>query len=207
MDGLVVTPTNNNGPTAKEAFKDPILLANILYCPQFIPVRTKILFEAFNSGFFLRIPELRAFCHDFIEEFFRSGYQWNQFSPTVHTIWVHGPAIVAFLQSFGITVASTTEEGGEGKNKTFRHDRAHHSRQTGYEEQLTDIITRSHNIASVQIQRLLPPPPPKPVKTFSPEVEALLDRSRVVLEPPPLPSENGEPMETDAPLDDQVAKV
>lgn len=209
MDGLIVTPTNNNGPTAKRAFEDEILLAEILHAPEFVTVRTKILFEALKSGFFLLIPELTRFCEEFREEFFRSDYKWHQFSPTVHMLWIHCPVIVAFIQSFGVTVADCNEEGGEAKNKTFRHDRAHHSRQTGYEDQLTDIITRSHNIASPQIQRLLPPSP-KVAKTFRPEVEALLDRSRPVLQPPPPPqepSESGEPMEVDAPLDGQLDKA
>ena len=120
----------------------------------------------------------------------------------------HSPKIVAYVQSFHVPISSCSEEGAEGANKTFRHDRAHHSRQSGYENQLTDLINISHNRASVQVQRLLPFPPCQPGKVFSPAVEALLDHSRPILDPPPefqdppsplaQPSASGEPMDVDS---------
>ena len=108
---------------------------------------------------------------------------------------------MAYIQSFDVTVKSTSEEGAESANKTFRHNRDHHSPQCGYEKQLKSIMVRSHNIASPQIQSLLPPPPVKKFQPFSLAVEALIDRSRrplLVPPEPPQPSASGEPMDVDS---------
>ena len=206
MDKLHVSYRNqqsNNGPTVKRAFQDHQLLSEIVNAPAFVVVGLKTLFEAFNSGYFIHVDRLQYFCKGWLRKFHASQYQWNQMSPTVHLLWHHSPAIVAYIQSKNVTVASTSEEGAESSNKTFRHNRDHHSPQCGYEEQLKSIVVRSHNVASPQIQRLLPPPPPiKPFKVFSLGVEALIDRSRQPLLFPPTPPEpsangDGEPMEVD----------
>ena len=198
----------NNGPIVKRAFHDPLLLAEIVHAPDFIVVGLKTLFEAFNSGEFILIDKLEEFCKQWIDEFHDSPYKWNQLSPTVHMLMYHSPKIVAYVQSFHVPISSCSEEGAEGANKTFRHDRAHHSRQSGYENQLTDLMHISHNRSSVQVQRLLPFPPCQPRKVFSPAVEALLDHSRPILDPPPefqdppsplaQPSASGEPMDVDS---------
>ena len=202
MDKLHVSFRNqscNNGPTAKRAFQDHRVLEEIVHAPAFVVVGIKTLFETFNSGHFIRVDRLTAFCQAWLRQFHASGYSWNQLSPTCHMVLHHSPAIVAYIQSFDVTVKSTSEEGAESANKTFRHNRDHHSPQCGYEKQLKSIMVRSHNIASPQIQRLLPPP----VQSFQPfslAVEALIDRSRrPLLSPPPLPSASGDgdPMDVD----------
>ena len=202
MDKLHVSFKNqciNNGPTVKRAFQDPLLLAEIVHAPPFVVVGIKTLFETFNSGEFIHVDRLESFCKAWLRKFHASHYSWNQMAPSVHLIFHHGPAIVAYIQSKNVTVASTSEEGSEAANKTFRHNRDHHSPQCGYGKQMKSIMVRSHNIASPQIQRLLPPP----VKSFQPfslAVEALIDRSRrPLLAPPepPQPSASGEPMDVD----------
>ena len=206
MDKLHFSYSNqqsNNGPTVKRAFKDHQLLAEIVNCPTFVVVGLKTMFETFNSGHFIHVDRLESFCKAWIQKFHADDYQWNVMAPSVHMIWHHSPAIVAYIQSKNVTVASTSEEGAEAANKTFRHNRAHHSPQCGYEKQLKSIVVRSHNIASPQIQRLLPPPVIKSFKPFSLAVEALIDRSRQPLLLPPTPtpepsaSGDGEPMEVD----------
>ena len=202
MDKLHVAFRNqscNNGPTVKRAFQDHQLLAEIVHAPSFVVVGLKTMFETFNSGHFIRVDRLESFCKAWLRQFHASDYKWNQLSPSVHLLFHHSPAIVAYIQSFDVTVKSTSEEGAESANKTFRHNRDHHSPQCGYEKQMKSIMVRSHNIASPQIQRLLPPP----VKSFQPfslAVEALIDRSRrPLLAPPepPQPSASGEPMDVD----------
>ena len=204
MNELKVGNIMNNGPTVKRAFEDPILLSEIVHCPEFLVVRLKTLFETFNSQEFIKIDKLEEFCQKWIDDFHDTHYSWNQLNPTVHMIMYHSPKIVAYIQSFHVTVGVCSEEGAEGANKTYRHDRAHHSRQSGYENQLTDLMNISHNRASVQVQRLLPFPPLQPPKVFRPEVEALLDRDKPILSPPPpppQPSASGEPMEVDDIID------
>ena len=193
MDELRVGGRMDTGPNVKRAFHDPLLLAEIVHAPDFVVVSLKILFETYNSGHFILVDKLEEFCQKSIDEFHDSPYRWNQMSPTVHMLWYHSPKMVAHIQSFNVTVSSVSEEGAEGANKTFREDRAHHSRQSGYENQLKDLINISHNRASVQVQRLLPFPPLQPPKVFRPEVEALLDRSRPILDPPPSPPTSPQP--------------
>ena len=204
MDKLHVSyriQQSNNGPTVKRAFQDHQLLAEIVNCPTFVVVGLKTMFEAFNSGHFIHVDRLKSFCKAWLSKFHSNDYQWNVMAPSVHLIWHHSPAIVEYIQSKNVTVASTSEEGAEAANKTFRYNRDHHSPQCGYEKQLKSIVVRSHNIASPQIQSLLPPPV-KPFKVFSLGVEALIDRSRQPLLFPPTPPEpsangDGEPMEVD----------
>ena len=189
----------NNGPTTKRAFQDHQLLAEIVHAPPFVVVGLKTLFEAFNSGYFIHVDRLENFCKFWLRKFHTSEYQWNQMSPTVHLLWHHSPAIVAYIQSKNVTVASTSEEGAESSNKTFRHNRDHHSPQCGYDKQLKSIVVRSHNIASPQVQSLLPPPV-KSSQPFRLGVEALIDRSRRPLIAPPTPPEpsaSGDAMEVD----------
>ena len=202
MDKLHVSFRNqccNNGPTVKRAFQDHQLLAEIVHAPAFVVVGLKTLFETFNSGEFIHVDRLAHFCKALLRQFHASDYSWNQLSPTCHMVLHHSPAIVAYIQGFGVTVASTSEEGAESANKTFRHNRDHHSPQCGYGKQLLSILVRSHNIASPQIQSLMPPPVKK-FQPFSLAVEALIDRSRQpLLSPPPHPSASGdgEPMDVD----------
>ena len=82
--------TTNVGPLVKEAFKSPETLAEIVNCPLNLIKGLKTIFEILDCGFLVDAFEFRVRTQNWLDEFHKSDWSWNQLNPTLHFIMYHG---------------------------------------------------------------------------------------------------------------------
>ena len=177
--------TTNNGPTAKKAFEDPELMADVFKLPSWMIWGIKNHIRALTCMEEIDPNMHYAMGQEWLDKFHGSEWSWNTLTPTVHTLFWHTHEMIKL---FPVPIGLLSEEGSEGTNKTFRHDRLHHCRQTGgpkgVEIQLTDLLKRSLQRSNLKVLRLTPVPE-RPVRSLD-HISHYLAKPRTPLQPPPL---------------------
>ena len=125
-----------------------------------------------------------ALGQEWLDKFHSSAWAWNTLTPTLHVLFWHTHEMIKWFSPIPIGLLS--EEGAEASNKVFRHDRLHHTRQTGGKKgpeiQLLDLMNRSHQTANPRILRLTPVPE-RPVRSLE-DIRDYLAKPRPPLQPP-----------------------
>ena len=176
--------TTNNGPTAKKAFEDPELMADVFKLPSWMIWGIKNHIRALTCMEEIDPNMHYAMGQEWLDKFHKSEWKWNTLTPSVHNLFWHTHKMI---ELFPVPIGLLSEDGSEGTNKTFRHDRLHHCRQTGgvkgVEIQLTDLLKRSLQRSNLKVLRLTPVPE-RPHHSLE-HISHYLAK-RTPLQPPPL---------------------
>ena len=175
--------TSNNGPTAKAAFEDPDLMADVFNIPAWITWGIKRSIRALTCMEDIDPDVHCALSQEWLDLFHAkdSEWSWNTLTPTMHVLFWHTHRMIRL---FKCPIGLLSEEGSEGDNKVVRADRAHHTPQgKGLGVQLRALIHRSHQKANPKILRLTPVPE-RPVRNLD-YISHYIATPRPQLQPPP----------------------
>jgi hypothetical protein len=145
--------TSTTGNVCRKAFANHQITAEILNIDEKLVENFKIILYLIASKKEIRIQELRTLCSD-TYRLLLTKYPWVLVSPTVHKILAHSADIV---ESLPLPLGMFGEEGGESRNKIYRKDREHHSRQFSRLASLTDVFNRAMDSSDPYLNHIAPP--------------------------------------------------
>ena len=171
--------TSNNGPTAKSAFEDPELMADVFKIPVWMTRGIRDQLRALTCGEDIDPEMFCAMGQTWLDKFHYGPWDWNTLTPTMHVLFWHVHKMIIL---FPYPIGFTSEEGSEGDNKVVRADRAHHTPQKGLGPQLKALGHRSLQKANPKILRLTPEPK-RPERSLE-SISHYLATPRPPLQPP-----------------------
>ena len=115
--------SSNDGNTARRAFSDEALFAEITGVSQELIRRFRVILEALSSGFEIDTAKFHQFCSE-TADMYVSLYPWYPMPPSVHKILVHGHVV---LQNMILPIGMMSEEAQESLNKYIRAYRLQHT--------------------------------------------------------------------------------
>jgi hypothetical protein len=131
--------TSTNGNVCRRAFQNHEITASILNIDPKIVENLKIILYVISSKKHIKINEFHSFCSE-TYRMILTKYPWVLISPTVHKVLAHSCEVA---ESLPLPLGMFGEEGSESRNKIYRHDREHHSRQSSRLKSLTDVFNRA----------------------------------------------------------------
>ena len=141
---LVDTPraggsgTSNTGNTARRAFQNEEKFAEILEVDQRLIHRLHVMLIAINANISLDVNAFQTYARD-------TAKLWTELYPkfympvSIHILLIHGWESLAHSP---LPDSFFTEQSLESTNKTFKHDRAHHSRRDSRLHTIMDQFDR-----------------------------------------------------------------
>lgn len=146
--------TSTTGNVCRKAFANHEITAEILNIDVRIVERFKKILYVISSKKFIRTKEFHAFCSETYRELLQK-YPWVHVSPSVHKILAHSAQVA---ESLPLPLGMFGEEGSESRNKMYRNDREHHSRQTSRLASLTDVFNRAMDSSDPYINHIYSKP-------------------------------------------------
>jgi hypothetical protein len=142
--------TSTTGNVARRAFANHEITAKILNIDSKLVENFKIILYVISSKNMIKTKEFHSLCSDTYRALL-TKYPWVKVSPTVHKILAHSAEIAEFLP---LPLGMFGEEGSEGRNKIYRQDREHHSRQFSRLASITDVFNRAMDSSDPYIASL-----------------------------------------------------
>ena len=134
--------TSNTGNTARRAFQNSAKFAEILQVDPDLVHRLHVLLVAINASVSLDPEAFRLYARETAELWIR--LYPNFYMPvSIHQIFIHGWESLAHSP---LPDSFYTEQSLESTNKTFKHDRLHHSRRDSRLHTITDQFDRYLNL-------------------------------------------------------------
>ena len=114
------TGNSNDGNTARKAFENYEIFAEIIEIDPEIVRILRDLLNAINCTLPLDADKFEALCELWLDLFFNSEFSWNVLNPSVHLLLVHGPDLIRYFDS---SIGLYSEEGPEANNKVIRSEK------------------------------------------------------------------------------------
>jgi len=131
--------TSNDGNTARRAFAQPDLFANILRIESRLVKNLGTILITLYCQFPITKVKFQEFCLS-LATWYVSKYKWFYMPVSVHKILIHGGHII---DASALPVGMFGEDGGESRNKLYKRDRLHHSRKFTRIATMTDVFNRA----------------------------------------------------------------
>lgn len=128
----------NDGNTSRKFFSDPESSSRITGVNLDLIKRLNVILEVISSGHAIDTDKFGAFAHD-TAKMYINLYSWYPMSPTMHTILMHGTAVITHAL---LPIGQLSEEAAEARNKHFRLYRQNFSRKFSRIDCNTDVINR-----------------------------------------------------------------
>ena len=113
----------NTGNTARRAFEESSVFADILGIEEDIIIRVRNILKAVCSGYDLDIGKFKDYCLR-TSEIFVEKFGWYVMPPTLHKLLEHGFQVADILD---LPIGAYSEEAQEANNKIIRNARLNHS--------------------------------------------------------------------------------
>ena len=140
--------TTNTGNTARRAFEESAVFADITGVDEDIIIRIRTILKAVNSGYEVDVEKFRDFCFQTSEKIIEC-YPWYTMPPTLHKLLEHGYQV---SEIFDLPIGMYSEEAQEAQNKEIRNARLSHtckiSRKNAMTNQFHYLLVRSDPVIS-----------------------------------------------------------
>lgn len=131
--------TTNNGNTARRAFEDPNLLAELLALDVQMIRNFKKILIALSCHLPIDASKFDELCQS-TAKIYVQNYNWYLMPSTLHKILMHGGDVI---RTSVLPIGMLGEEASESRNKCYKSDRQHHARKISREANLQDVFYRS----------------------------------------------------------------
>ena len=163
----------NDGNTARRAFENAEVFAEITGVDLEVIVRLRTVLKAVCSSYDLDPKKFQDYCHETTAKIL-SMYSWYTIPPTVHKLLEHGAQVAEVLE---LPLGCYSEEAQEAQNKEIRKARLNHSanvsRVNVMKNQFCNLLSRSDPVIS---SRSFKKNKSENGKLFSPDVSPLLQQ-------------------------------
>ena len=118
--------TSNDGNTARRAFQNADLTANILKLNKELVEKFDIILITLSSGYDIDSLRFKDFCLE-TAQIFVQNYPWFYMPSSVHKILLHGYLVI---ERMTLPIGMMSEEALESRNKDFKKYREHFTRKS-----------------------------------------------------------------------------
>ena len=144
--------SSNDGNTARRAFRDETLFAEITGVDEDLIHRLHVILQVMACGHAVDAVQFAEYC-DSTAELYVQLYNWYYMPVSVHKVLVHGAAVVDALP---LPLGMLSEEAQEARNKDIRAFRLHHARKDSRLNNIADqfgylLVTSDPTISSVNL--------------------------------------------------------
>lgn len=131
--------TTNDGNTARKFFGEHKTTSRITGIPEELINRFHVIMSTLSGSHFIDPVKLENYTFE-TASLIRICYPTKNFTPTIHKILFHSPAIVSHFNQFNLPVGALSEEALESRNKDVRNFRELYTRKISRVDNLTDLI-------------------------------------------------------------------
>lgn len=142
--------TSTTGNTARVAFNNPSLLAEILELDVEMVKNFSLLLAAISTHFAINIVEFEKLCRRTNEIYMEQHGNIHR-NVAVHKLLDHGSEII--INSI-LPPGFFSEEAAEAKNKHYRNDREDFARKTSRKDNMSDVFHRNLTTSDPKISAL-----------------------------------------------------
>ena len=128
----------NDGNTARRAFEDEKMFADICGLNEALIHRLHMIMVALSCKLPIDADKFGAFCRD-TAELLIELYPWYRMPVSVHILLIHGAKILA---SSVLPIGMMSEEAQEARNKDNKVFRMRHARKTSRVDTMSDVFHR-----------------------------------------------------------------
>ena len=129
---------SNSGNTARRAFDNPEIFAEITGLDYNLIVRLKNILITLSCKFPVNSALFQDYCHE-TAKVYMDLYPQFPMTATVHKVLIHGAQI---MENSLLPLGYFAEDGPEHENKFYRSDRENHARKDSRIHNLTDVFNR-----------------------------------------------------------------
>ena len=163
---------SNTGNTARRAFQEEAIFAEITGVNQELIHRTHVMIAAINTNATLKEEDFKAYGRE-TATLWASLYGWCYMPVTLHQLYLHAWESIRLS---ALPLSFFSEQSLESCNKTFKHDREHHSRKDSRLHTIQDQFHRQTDRSDLLIGlKLVAKQKKKPQEPLPDDVLALLD--------------------------------
>lgn len=130
--------STNDGNTARRFFENAALTAEILNLDEKFVASCKVILQTMTSGFAVHIEKFRVYCLDVAKRYFEL-YSWYPMPTLVHTILIHGYAIIEMSV---LPIEQLSEDAQEARNNDICRYRENFSRKCTREKTMSAVFRR-----------------------------------------------------------------
>lgn len=131
--------SSNDGNTARRAFDEYEVFAEILGADKDIIFRFKVILTTLSCQLPVDVEKFQKYCFDTAHRYMQK-YPWLPMTPTVHKILVHSRQI---MENSVLPLGFFGEDAAECRHKVYKTDRLNHSRKNSRLNNLTDVFHRA----------------------------------------------------------------
>lgn len=139
--------SSNDGNTARRAFQNHEMFANILELNMEFVKNLSTILTAIACHLPINTQKFEALCNQTLQ-IYVDNYKWYYMPATLHKILIHGSSII---ENSILPLGMLAEEAAEARNKNYKNYREFHSRRHSRNATLEDMFLRAMDTSDPQI--------------------------------------------------------